>query len=242
MLKRIVKRSLQRCGIRLPFSDIICAEHTQSICIGPDGRAKVTVQEKLVFLGLPEAGDLHDTCAVDEETTFENFVRHSDDSVEGGRRRVGSTSFVIEWIPKSVVTPYALYEHAYSWFPAGSQLQPALYAEYHCSTRTGRFLCEWITPQAFEATVVFERPRWPWLSTERRIVQYALKQIEAGAGRASICDNGRRIEWRIDGPKMGTRYMCVAFHSNGMLLWNDKLQKRSLAGRVRRLVGRFAPG
>ncbi len=87
MLKRFVKRSLQRCGIRLPFSDVICAEHLKSICIGPEGRAKVTVQEKLVFLDLPEIGDLHDTCAVDQETTFDNFICNSPDSAEGGRRR-----------------------------------------------------------------------------------------------------------------------------------------------------------
>ena len=242
MLKRVVKRSLQRFGIRLPFSDLICAEHIKSICIGPEGRAKVTVQEKLVFLDLPEIGDLHDTCSVDQETTFDNFICHSPDSVEGGRRRVGSTAFVIDWMPKSAVTRYGMYEHEYSWFPAGTHLQPALFTEYLCHTRTGHFLCEWITPQAFEAAVVFERPRWPWLNTERRIMEYALKQIEAGGGRPRICDNGQRIEWRIAEPKIGTRYMCVAFHQNGMLLWSDNLQKHSLAGRVRRLVGRLAPG
>jgi hypothetical protein len=242
MMKRFVKRSLQRCGIRLPFSDFICAEHIKSICIGPEGRAKITVREKLVFLDSPEIGDLHDTCAVDQDTTFDNFIRHSPDSVEGGRRRIGSTAFVIDWMPKSVVTRYGLYEHEYSWFPAGSQLQPALFTEYRCGARTGHFLCELTTPQAFEAAVVFERPRWPLLNTERRVVQYALKQIEDGGGRPKICDNGRRIEWRIAEPKIGARYMCVAFHSNGMLLWNDNLEKTSIAGRVRRLVGRFAPG
>jgi len=242
MLKRFVKRSLRRCGIRLPFSDLICAEHIKSICIGPEGRAKVTVQEKIVFLDLPEIGDLHDTCSVDQETTFENFICNSPDSVEGGRRRAGSTAFVIDWMPKSAVTRYGMYEHEYSWFPAGTQLQPALFTEYLCHTRTGHFLCEWITPQAFEAAVVFERPRWALLNTERRIVQYALKQIEAGGGHPRICDNGQRIEWRIAEPKIGTRYMCVAFHQNGMLLWNDTLQRHSFAGRVRRLVGRLAPG
>ncbi len=242
MLKRFVKRSLQRCGIRLPFSDVICAEHIKSICIGPEGRAKVTVQEKLVFLDQPEAGDLQDTCAVDRETTFENFICHSRDAIEGGRRRAGSTAFVIDWMPKSEVTRYGLYEHEYSWFPAGTQLQPALFGEYVCRTRTGYFLCEWITPQAFEAAVVFERPRWPLLNTERRVVEYALKHIDGGGERPKICDNGQRIEWRIDAPKMGARYMCVVFHQNGMLLWSDDLQKHSLAGRVRRLVGRFAPG
>jgi hypothetical protein len=242
MLKRLIRRSLQRCGIRLPFTDVICAEHVKSICIESDGRAKVTVQEKLVFLDTPEIGDLHDTCSVDQETTFENFIRHSPDSVEGGRRRVGSNTFVMDWLPKSAVTRYGLYEHEYSWFPAGSHLQPALFAEYRCEMRTGHFLCEFVTPQAFEAAVVFERPRFALLNTERRVVNYALKQIEAGGAHPRLCDNGQRIEWRIAEPKIGKRYMCVVFHSNGMLLWNDNLQKRSLVGRVRRLVGRFAPG
>jgi hypothetical protein len=242
MLKRFVTRLLARCGIRLPFSDLVCAEHIKSIAIGPEGRAKVTVQEKLVFLDMPEIGDLHDVCTVDDETTFENFVRHSPDSVEGGRRKLGSGTFVVDWMPKVAITRYALYEHEFSWFPAGSQLQPALFTEYVCERRTGHFLCELLTPQAFEAAVVFERPRWPLLNTERRVMRYALKQIEAGAGRPSICDNGQRIEWRIAEPKIGTRYMCVAFHQNGLLLWNDNLQKNSIAGMVRRLVGRLAPG
>lgn len=242
MLKRIVRRSLQRCGISLRFSDFICAEHNKSICIGTDGRAKVTVQEKLVFLTAPDPGDLRDVCAVDPETTFDNFIRHSPDSVEGGRRKVGSSAFVIDWMPKSAVTRYAVYEHEFSWFPAGSQLEPALHMEYVCEAKTGVFLCEVITPQAFEAAVVFERPRWPVLNSERRIVRYALKQIELDGGRPRICDNGQRLEWRIAEPVIGKRYMCVVFHQNGMLLWNDNLQKSSLAGRVRRLVGRFAPG
>jgi hypothetical protein len=238
----MVKRLAKRCGIRLPFSDFICAEHVKTIYIGPEGRAKITVQEKLVFLEVPEIGDLHDTCAVDDATTFDNFILQSPDSVEGGRRRISPTTFVIDWMPRALVTRYGLYEHEYSWFPAGSQLQPAVFAEYRCEAKTGHFLCELITPQSFEAAVVFERPRWPLLNTEQRIMRYALKQIEAGAGRPAICDNGQRIEWRIAEPKIGTRYMCVAFHTNGLLLWSDNLEKNSLAGRVRRLVGRFAPG
>ena len=242
MLKRVMKRLLQRCGIRPRFADVICAEHAKSICIGPDGRAKVTVREKLVFLGQPEVGDLHDTCLVDGETTFDNFIRHSPDSVEAGRRRIKSMAFVIDWMPKSAVTRYALYEHEYSWFPQASQLQPALLADYMCQSKTGNFLCEVITPQSFEAAVVFERPRWPFLNSERRLMEYALKQIEAGGGTPTIADNGQRIEWRIAGPKIGAHYMCVAFHQNGMLLWSDTIQKTSFAGRIRRLVSRFAPG
>ena len=138
-----------------------------------------------MFLDLPEVGDLHDTCAVDEETTFDNFVLQSGDSVEAGRRRIGSTSFVIDWMPKSPVTPYALYEHEYSWFPAGSQLQPALYSEYRCAGKTGHFLCEWITPQALavaETSSDEEAPVAPgWEKLDERLYGAArvtfLKQV-----------------------------------------------------------------
>ena len=242
MLKRLVTRSLRRFGIKLPFTDVICAEYVKSIVIGAEGRANVTVQEKLVFLEVPEPGDLQDTCMVDPETTFDTFVRHSGDSSEGGRRRSGSNAFVIDWVPKTAVIKYALYQHEYSWYPAGSRLQPALYTEYSCHARTGHFRCELTTPQGFEAAVLFERPKWIRLNSEWRIMRYALKQIEAGAGRPDICDNGQRIEWRIAEPKIGARYMCVAFHQDGLQLWNDNLRKNSLAGRVRRLVGRLAPG
>ena len=183
MLKRLVRRSLRRCGIRVSFPGLICAEYIKSVCIGSEGHAKITVQKKLVFLEMPETGDLHDTCTVDPETTLETFVRHSTDSVDGARRQMGSGALEIEWMPSSAVTRYALHEHEYEWSPIGSQLQPALCAEYVCDAKTGHFLCELITPQAFEAAIVFERPRWPLLNTERRIMRYALKQIDAGGGR-----------------------------------------------------------
>ena len=76
-------------------------------------------------------------------------------------------------------------------FPQARSFSPRC-SPVQCDKRTGHFLCELITPQMFEAAVVFERPRWPLLNTERRVMRYALKQIEAGGGRPSICDNGRR--------------------------------------------------
>jgi hypothetical protein len=241
MLKRLVRRSLRRCGIRVSFPGLICAEYIKSVCIGSEGHAKITVQKKLVFLEVPEAGDLHDTCTVDPETTLDTFVRRSPDSEDGARRRTGSGALEIDWMPISAVTRYALHEHEYEWSPIGSQLQPALCTEYICDAKTGHFLCELITPQAFEAAIVFERPRWPLLNTERRIMRYALKQIDAGGGRPAISENGQRIEWRIAEPKPGTRYLCVAFHQNGLQFWNDDLQKNSLVGRMRRLAGKLAP-
>jgi hypothetical protein len=148
----------------------------------------------------------------------------------------------MDWMPNSAITRFGLDDHEYRWVPVGSHLQPALFTEYNCEMKTGHFVCEIITPQGFEAAVMFERPRWTRLNTERQIVRYALKQIEAGTAGPSIRDNGQRIEWRMAEPKVGAKYMCVVFHQNGMLLWNDNLQKNSIGGRMRRLVGRFAPG
>ena len=89
---------------------------------------------------------------------------------------------------------------------------------------------------------MFERPRWTLLNSEKRLVKYALKKLEAaGAERPSLHDHGQRLEWKIVGPKMGTRYICVAFHPHGVLLWKERLDK-TLAGRVRQLIGRVVPG
>ncbi len=242
MLKRFLRRTLQRCRITLRFRDVLCAEHVKSICISAEGRARVTVREKLVFLEQPEEGDLHDICAVDGETTPDNFILQSPDSVEIGRRQAGAQSFVIGWQPRVPVTRYGVYEHEYSWVPAGSHLQPALFTEFQCHVRTGHVLCELLTPQAFEGAVVFERPRWRWLNTERHLVKQALKLLENGGQRATVHDNGQRIEWRLAEPRIGVRYLCVAFHQDGIAHCTEQLSRTSIGGQLRRLVGRAAPG
>ena len=69
-----------------------------------------------------------------------------------------------------------------------------------------------------------------------------MRQLDAGGDRASILDEGQRLNWTIPSPKMGARYICVAFHQHGVLLCRDRLTKSSMAGRMRRLVGRVVPG
>ena len=233
MLRRVVRRAL-----RLPFSDVICPEHAKAICIDATWRAEVTVRQKLVFLQLPQRGDLHDTCPLEGETTFESLRFHSPDAVEVSRRRVGRRAAAIVWEPRTRPTPYALYEHQYSWSPPGSYEQLAVFAEVEFEVRTGVFVLEMITPQAFEAAVVFERPRWTLLNTERRLARYALKQLDGDAERANVLDHGARVEWKVLTPKLGVRYICAAFHQNGALLWKDRLKKTSFAGGVRQLFGR----
>lgn len=233
---RWIRRGLKRCGIALPFSSVICAEHIKSICVDPEWRAQINVRQTLVFLDVPETGDLHDSCVIAPGTPLEDFLRRSPDSAETHRRKRGRDQVVVDWVPRARVIPYALYDHQYSWSPAGSHAQPAFCSEFQCEMRTGTFVLEIVAPGAFEAAVMFERPRWPRLNTERRLMKYALKQLEGDAQHASTVDQGR-VEWKILEPQIGTKYICVAFQFNGIALWQDRLKKASLVGRVRQLIG-----
>ena len=235
---RVLRRTLRHAGIALPFSDVICPEHAKAICIDSTWRAEATVRQRLVFLDMPRRGDLEDTCPLEGGATADSLRYHSPDSMEIGRRRAGRQAVTIQWEPRSPVTRYALYDHQYSWALPGSFEQLALFTEFEFRVRTGVFVFEMVTPQAFEAAIVFERPNWTRLNTERRLVKYALKQLDAGAERANILDHGARVEWRILGPRIGVRYICAAFHQNGAVLWKDRLQKSSFAGGVRQLFAR----
>jgi hypothetical protein len=235
---RPIRRALKRCGIALPFSGVICPEHIKSICVDPEWRAQITVKQTLVFLDTPDTGDLHDSCAIAPGTPLEDFLRRSPDSAETGRRHRGRDHVVVDWVPRARVIPYALYDHQYSWSPAGSAShpQPAFCGEFQCELRTGTFVLEIIAPGPFEDAVVFERPRWPRLNTERRLMKYALKQLEGEPQRATTVDQGR-VEWKILEPRIGTRYVCVAFQFNGIAQWQDRLKKGSFVGRMRQLIG-----
>ena len=103
------------------------------------------------------------------------------------------------------------------------------------------FLFEMITPQEFETAVAFPRPGWSHMRSERTLIKYALKQLEGGGERPMIADNGQRVEWRISGPVLGRRYVCVVFHRHGVALWQDQLKKGTLRNRLQQLMGRLAP-
>ena len=232
----LMRRAFKRCGIPLPFSGVICPEHIKSITFDSDWRAQISVKQTLVFLDKPETGDLYDTCAIAPGTAMEDFLRRSPDSAESRRRRRGREHIVVDWVPRSPVTPYALYDHQYTWSPSGSHAQPAFCSEFQCEMKTGTFVLEIVAPGAFETAVVFERPRWPRLTSERKLMKYALKQMETEDSRATTVDQGR-VEWKILAPRIGTRYICVAFQFNGVALWQDRLRKGSLVGRMRHLIG-----
>ncbi len=222
-------------------ASVICPEHIKTVTIDTNGRARIDVRQTLVFLKAPQAGDLYDSCSLDGETTVETFIRQSADAIDTGRRRSGKDGIVIDWKPKNAVVPYALYDHQYSWFPPGSHSQPALCSEFQCEKRTGMFLFEMITPQEFETAVAFPRPGWSHMRSERTLIKYALKQLDGGGERPTIADNGQRVEWRISGPVLGRRYVCVVFHRHGVALWQDQLKKGTLRNRLQQLMGRLAP-
>lgn len=240
-MMRWARRALRRWNIYLPYQDVVCPEYLKAIRIDPDGRATITIHQKLVFLKVPERGDLRDTCTVDSDMTFETFIPHSPDAIEVGRRRTARGAISVDWVPRSPIKPYALYQHERSWCSAGSQIRPAMCTEFHCESKTGEFVFEMITPHSFEAAVVFERPKWTLLNTERRLVRYALQQLEGRASQPSILDHGQRVEWKMMGPKVGVRYVCVVFHINGIVEWKHQLTKSSLFGGMRQLVARLAP-
>ena len=191
---------------------------------------------------MPEIGDLHDACTVDDESV-ENFIRHSPDSVEGatfGSSDPGPSSSTGCRRGRSPDTPCTNMNSA--GFPPGRSCSRRCSRGTVCEKRTGHFLCELITPQVFEAAVVFERPRWPRLNTERRVMRYALKKIEAGAGRPASATTASESNGESPSRKSAPVTCAFAFHQNGLLLWNDNLQKNPLAGWVRRLGGPVGAG
>ena len=236
-----VRHTLRGLGMNISPASVICPEHVKTMSIGTDGRARVDVRETMVFLKAPQPGNLYDVCTLDKEITLDGFIRQSPDAIETGRRRRGRDTILIDWKPKNAVVPYALYDHQYSWFPPGSHSEPALCSEFRCEKRTGTFLLEMITPQEFEAAVAFPRPGRSHMKSEKNLIKYTLKQLEAGSEGPTIADNGQRVEWRIVGPRLGRSYVCVVFHRHGIALWQDLLKKGTLRYKIQELMGRLAP-
>jgi hypothetical protein len=240
-VKRRLRLLLRRCGLDVFSNDVVCPEHVKTIQVDANWSAVVTVRRALVFLDLPEASDLRDTFPIDSETDLERFSYVSPDSREVSRALIRRNDLAIQWEPLQSITRYALFTHQYSWRPAGSYGQAAWYTELRCDTRTGILALEIVTPGVFENAVVFMRPRWSRLNTERRLVRYALSQLGSDGARPVIGDNGRRVEVRVSEPKVGGRYVCVVFHEHGVEHWRERLAATSIISRVRRLISQLVP-
>jgi hypothetical protein len=238
-MQKWLRRTLRRQGIDLPFNDVICTEQLKTIRVDANWQATVTIQSTLVFLDTPEEGDLRDVLPIDSRKDFESVVHDSPDARELARRHRGMAT-VLYWWPREAIVRYTTYVHQHSWSSPGWDGQASLYTESRCEMRTGSQTLEIIAPVKFETAVVFKRPRWPNL-TERRLVKYALAQLESPTeSRPFIRDNGQRVLWKIVGPKVGDRYICIVFSDGGVAQWRKRLEETSISGRVRGLFRRPA--
>jgi hypothetical protein len=142
---------------------------------------------------------------------------------------------VISWTPRDRVVPYALYFHKQSWSSEASSTDTTLFAELRCDVRTGVMAVEMVAPMAFQAAVAFKRPRFRRMDTERRLMKYALEQLEFSGSRPGIRDGQQRVEWKVVAPRVGDRYVCVAFTAEGLDEWRKHIDDTSVRGKLRRL-------
>lgn len=246
MIERSLRHLLRRCGLEIPFRQVICTDQVKTVSIGPDMRAKVTVRRMLVFLDVPERGDLQDVIPVEPGTPAAGGAEPdaasytSPDAVEIGRERRGDVA-VVRWRPRTAITPYSIYMHEYVWQPSGAPGGPAMHTEVRCDMRTGRLVLEMLTPKTFSTAVVFKRPRWRRLKSERSLIKYALRRLDDRRAWPALTDAGTRLEWKVLGPKLGDRYVCVAFHAGGVAQWQERMKAATLIGRLRHLLRRPIP-
>jgi len=234
-MKRWMRRVLRRYRIDLPFTGVVCPEHVKTIAIREDGRTDVTVRRALVFLELPDQEDLRDVLPIPAADSL-SVIHESPDSHEL-LRTASETGTLVYWSPREPLVRYGLYVHEHGWTSAGSHDEAAVYTEFHCETRTGTMRLEISIPGTFEAAVVFPRPRWRRMADESGLVKHALRMLDEGGERPELLDGGTRLQWTLTAPKIGARYVCVAFHQDGIAQWQQRLQAQSFKARLLRLLG-----
>ena len=191
-------------GLRCHFPASSARSTSRSITFDTDWRAQITVKQTLVFLDIPENGrPARQLCASRPARRWKiSFAAHPTRLRPAAATR-GREHIVVDWVPRSPVTPYALYDHQYTWSPSGSHAQPAFCSEFQCDMKTGTFVLEIVAPGAFETAVVFERPRWPRLTSERKLMKYALKQTR---NRGQPGHDGRPGARRVENSRAANRH------------------------------------
>jgi hypothetical protein len=240
MLRRWLRTFVERIGIDLPFPGVICVDGTQTISLDEEWRASITTRRKLVFTEAPSAGDLRDTHGLGLGRPISSVIYSSSDAVELGREERAAGSLTLYWWPRNPIALYTLYEHESGWSPSTTFDAPALCLEYTCDMRTGVFNFECLAPASFEAAAVFKRPRWPIRLSERAAIERALKRLSTADKTLQILDDGRRVACEIRGPKVGERYVFVAFRKCGVADCERWLQETSMFGRAQRAVDGWA--
>jgi hypothetical protein len=233
-MNRWFRRALRRCGLDVPFTHVVCPQHVKTIRVHENARIEVTDRQSLVFLDSPEPGDLRD--AVPGAAEGEGAPYHSPDAFEFHRASTRKGTQVC-WMPNEPIVRYALYAHQHGWM-LSSNAADVVCTEFCGEMRTGIVDLEIITSGRFDAGVAFKRPRWRRLKTDSSVIKYALRQLESEGERAAIADDGSRLQWKLLGPKIGERYVYVAFQENGVALWRKRLEEQSFTARMRRLIAR----
>jgi len=230
-MKRWMRRVLRRHGgIAVPFTSLICPEYVKTIRFDANWRAEVTVRRKLVFLDLPEPGDLFDVIPVDADDP-DSGIAESPDSFEIDRVPLRH-GVRIHWKPREPLVRYATYVHQYGWHVPDSYGRAALYTELRCEVRTGIATVDVFTPTPIETVVVFKTPRWRRMASERSIIKHALGRLEHPEEQAAT----QRVSWRVVTPGVGDRYVCVMFMPHGVGRWQKRLKETSVPERLKRLV------
>jgi len=216
------------------------------VSLDEEWRADIRIRRSLVFLEPPAAGDLLDTYALPTGKPTSAVLYRSPSVIEVAREEREPGRLTVSWLPRDPITLYAIHEHENGWKPAATFDGPAVCAEYECDMRTGMFTIECVAPASFEAAVLFRRPRWPKRFNERQIVRTALQRLKLPVSSPQITDGGMRVASVVHGPRVGERYLLVAFRTCGVADCEAWLRQTSLIGRMQRAaagwVRLIAPG
>jgi hypothetical protein len=240
MLRRWIRAASARVGIHLPFTGVICVHGTQSVSLDGEGRADIKFRKLLVFLEEPAAGDLRDVYALSASKAASAVIYVSPDAREISRENREPGREAICWLPREPIVLNALYEHQHGWRPSTAFADPAVCIEYDCNMKTGIFTIEVESAGAFDAAVLFERPRWPLRFDERRMIRTALEQLNVPGTRPEITKDGTGVIAEVQAPRLGARYLLVAFRRCGVADCEQWLVHTSWLYRWQRTVSAWA--
>ena len=228
-----IHRLLRRSGLNARFNDVICPEHVKTVWLRADGQIETTIDRKLVFLHAPPPNAMRDVVPA---TPDHATIRYESPDTKGFERKTGPRDAYLYWSPQKPIVPYAIYPHQLRWQSPGPTREAAISVDITCEHRTGVLGIQAVTPAAFESAVVFKRPRWRELRTEHSLMKEALRQLESGAEKPAVFENGTRVAWYLERPKIGERYIFVAFHEGGVKLWKQRLAATTFGAKLRRLI------
>jgi hypothetical protein len=240
MVRRWIRAACARIGIRLPFKGAICVQGTQSVSLDSQGHADIKFRKVLVFLETPEAGDLRDAYPIGNGEAISATIFPSPDAVEVFREERPRGRLEVAWLPREPVILNALYEHQHGWRPSKTFDDPAVCVECDCNMPTGVFTIELAAATHFEAAVLFKHPRWPRRLTGRHIVSAALQQLKLPGPAPQISPDGAMVVGEVHAPRVGDRYLLVAFRRCGVADCEEWLKRSSIVRRWQQTVSNWA--